>query len=156
MLIHEITTDDPQYTADFCYGDIDLTTDEIVDEAYGPVNFPKLGNCKIHVYGNEGKIPHFHIISNDNKFECCVCIYLPKYFAHGSKQGKLTRKQKIILDKFLRLPDPSAAKMGIDMSIWQSISLNWMNVNPDSVYPKNQIIQPDYTLMGDDTINYNK
>lgn len=49
----------------------------------------KLSKAVIRVYGNEGAIPYFHIISDIAKFETCIEIK-PLYFKHGNKQGTLT------------------------------------------------------------------
>ena len=44
-------------------------------------------------------MPHFHIISNDKSFECCICIFDNRFFNHGKHQGILTRKDWKILDE---------------------------------------------------------
>ena len=75
-------------------GELDLGNEILDEQKLGDTNLKsKLGTCGIYVYNKEGQIPHFHIKSKDKKWECCVEIYRPLYFNHGSKQAKLNNKQ---------------------------------------------------------------
>ena len=122
------------------FGDFDIRENTI-----DIVHFGKgLGDCKIQVYSNEDIIPHFHIISKNNKFECCVCIFEPLYFNHGSKVEKLDSNQRKTLNKWLS--DPSDVIVG-NLTNWENIVLSWQNLgNSMKAVPK-IIKQPDYTTM---------
>jgi hypothetical protein len=100
-------------------GILDLSTEIITNEdCTGRINFPNgIGECKICVYSNEGTIPHFHVIGSDN-FECCPCIYYAVYFNHGLKQGKLSSKQRKILNNWLDSPSIAQPKL----TNWEGIS----------------------------------
>lgn len=87
--------------------DLSLTILEQKVSRYEPNFGTNLGICKIHVYGNEGNIPHFHIVPIDEKLrrkhEVCVWLYEAKYFTHSSKQGTLTSEQRKILNNFMKM-----------------------------------------------------
>ena len=126
-------------------GELDLDLgNEILDEhKLGDANLKsKLGTCGIYVYNNEGQIPHFHIKSKNNEWECCVEIYRPLYFNHGSKQGKLNNKQCELLDEWLK-----KKVFPFNITNWESISLSWDNSqNPSTNVPNNRI-KPNYLLL---------
>lgn len=42
----------------------------------------------IYIYANEGRIPHFHILKQ-NEPDTCIEILNPKYFSHGIHTGTL-------------------------------------------------------------------
>lgn len=108
-------------------------------------NLPKIGKIKIHVYENEGTIPHFHIDSIDGKFKCCICIYDNKYFDHGKYQDKLTNNQAKALDQLLR---SKLTIRNITQSIWDHIAFAWDIANSNNPYNKqyeNYTKQPNYS-----------
>ena len=124
---------------------IDLNIDNMIDESIHTENLLNLGECDIIIYGNEGKIPHFHIVSNDKKFNCCVCIHQPRYFIHGNKTDKLSSKQRKILDSLLR----KNPKYRND-TLWTILAYEWNYSNPNNVIQMNDYTkQPDYTKMTD-------
>ena len=46
-----------------------FTDDTILENTAGMLSFPKIGKCKLEIRVKEGgSIPHFHIISLQNKF----------------------------------------------------------------------------------------
>lgn len=102
-----------------------------------------IGECKVQVYGNEGQIPHFHIESLDKKFDCCVRIYEPYFFQHGTHQDLLNGYQCKQLDKWLKNIEK------FSNTNWQNIVLTWIGMNPDCKYPENQKVnnQPNYSNM---------
>jgi len=116
-----------------------------VTEAYGPVTIKKLGRCKIYVYGKEGKIPHFHLISDNGEFETCICITQPKYFLHGSKTDKLTRVQREQLNDFLKTQTPKMP----NSTIFQAIVFAWNFANEDNMPIPFDTKQPNYCIMTD-------
>ena len=131
---------------EFLICDINLSTDEIVNEALvGTIHFPRIGDCKISVYGKEGKYPHFHIYSRANNFECCVCIFQSAYFSHGNKNGELTAKQKCILNDYLKSPKNNIK----DLSIWKYAALGWNSTNPQQSRDIDKYKQSDYVTMTD-------
>ena len=126
-------------------GELDLDLgNEILDEhKLGDTNLKyKLGTCGIYVYNNEGQIPHFHIKAKDKKWECCIEIYRPLYFNHGTKQGRLNNKQCELLDEWLK-----KKVFPFNITNWENISLSWDNSqNPSTNVPINRI-KPNYLLL---------
>lgn len=116
--------------------------EETIMEAYGPIYLEAIGNCKIYVYGNEGTIPHFHLISENGKFETCICIKEAKYFKHGKKNGTLTKKQKEELNHFLE----QINKKVPDRTNWEATRDAW-NFSNDTNIISMKIKKPDYRLM---------
>ena len=121
---------------------IDFSTEELLNEdCVGRINFPNtIGQCGIYIYSNEGTIPHFHIIPKNNTGECCICIFEPFYFNHGSKQLRLNSKQRKILDNWMN----ERSKSFPEITNWILISRLWSIGNGDKYVPKNPI-QPNYT-----------
>lgn len=78
---------------------------EFLDEGYkvnlGGSGKYKAGECTFGVLtGGEGSIAHFHIRSKDKKFNCCIRIFEPCYFTHGTKTDTLDKDQcKIMADE---------------------------------------------------------
>jgi hypothetical protein len=123
--------------------DLDLGNEILDEQKLGDVNLKsKLGTCGIYVYNNEGQIPHFHIKTKDKKWECCIEIYRPLYFYHGTKQGKLNNKQCELLNEWLK-----KKVFPFDITNWENISLSWDNSeNPSTNVPNNRI-KPNYLLL---------
>ena len=120
--------------------------DEYRDELLiGKIEFSNMiGYYKIYVYSKEGKhIPHFHIISESSKFECCVCIYSPNYFNHGNKNGLLNTKQRKILNNWLSSPNEKLNSA----TNWDIIALSFDNANETNFYNKETKQQPNYSNM---------
>ena len=126
-------------------GELDLDLgNEILDEhKLGDTNLKyKLGTCGIYVYNNEGQIPHFHIKSKDKKWECCIEIYRPLYFNHGSKQGKLNNKQCELLDTWMNKKSTL-----LPVTNWDIIDALWVtSQNPTTNIPPNKK-KPNYLLL---------
>lgn len=120
---------------------INFSTEELLNEdCIGRVNLPNnVGECKIYIYSDEGNVPHFHIIPNNRKEECCICIYQPLYFNHGSKQMRLNSKQRKILNDWMNSP----SKVAPEVTNWRLISIFWQTGNGNKNVPKNPI-QPNY------------
>ena len=126
-------------------GELDLDLgNEILDEhKLGDTNLKyKLGTCGIYVYNNEGQIPHFHIKTKNNEWECCVEIYRPLYFNHGTKQGKLNNKQCELLDTWMNKKSTL-----LPVTNWDMIDALWAtSQNPTTNVPNNRI-KPNYLLL---------
>lgn len=123
-----------------------INFDEMINEiGIGLLSLKSLGECNIYIYTNEGTIPHFHIISRSENFECCVCIYEPLYFDHGYKTGKLNAKQRKQMNNWLKKKYNTLQKE----TNWEMIKLYWKTNNPSnnkySIQETNT--QPDYTNM---------
>lgn len=102
----------------------------------------KLGICGIYVYNSEGQIPHFHIKSKNNNWECCIEIYKPLYFDHGIQQRNLNNKQCKLLDKWM-----SKKSTLLPVSNWDIIDALWMtSENPTTNIPYNKR-KPNYLLL---------
>ena len=132
-----------EYRDELLIGKIEFsnTIEEVCNGVLGLTN---LGYCRIYVYSKEGKhIPHFHIISESSKFECCVCIYSPNYFNHGNKNGSLNAKQRKILNNWLSSPNE---KLNYATN-WDIIALSFDNANETNFYNKETKQQPNYSNM---------
>ena len=98
---------------------------DILEEAEIPgLNLPGLGDCKVHIFDNEGPyIPHFHIKNDSgNKLNCAVKLFEADYFIHGQYKDKLNSKQRKELDKWLR----SKSKDSFTTN-WEEIVARWNN-----------------------------
>ena len=126
-------------------GELDLDIgNEILDEQkLGDVNLKsKLETCGIYVYNKEGQIPHFHIKSKNNEWECCIEIYRPLYFNHGTKQGKLNNNQCELLDTWMNKKSTL-----LPVTNWDMIDALWAtSQNPTTNVPNNRI-KPNYLLL---------
>lgn len=91
--------------------------------------FSNLGQCEIKVYGNEGKIPHFHIVNKDKKFNCPVCINDCRYFTHGSKNDTLNNEQAEELYKVMTRK--SELKTFAGKSVWKVVLMAWVIANDE-------------------------
>ena len=123
---------------------MELEESHVLEELHiGDVNLKyKLGICGIYVYNNEGEIPHFHIISKNNDWECCVEIYKPLYFDHGIQQRNLNNKQCKLLDKWM-----SKRSTILPVSNWDMIGALWItSENPTINIPSNKR-KPNYLLL---------
>ena len=127
-------------------GTVELTSiaDEFLNEMYGG-NLSigsKIGFCEVFVGDNEGQIPHFHIKTKDKKWECCIEIYRPLYFNHGSKQGKLNNKQCELLDEWM-----SKKSTLLPVTNWDMVDATWVtSQNPTTNIPPNKK-KPNYLLL---------
>ena len=98
-------------------------------------------NCKIAVYGDEGDVPHFHIKNDDSSFECCVCIYEPKYYDHGDRENRqLSYSQKEELNKWMHQMN----KYFKQDSNWEMIDMFWENCENNMKYVPEHSICPNY------------
>lgn len=123
-------------------GVVNFSTEELLyEDCVGRINLPNnIGECKIYVYSNEGKIPHFHIIPKKGGEECCVCIYQPYYFNHEIEQVQLNSKQRKILNEWLNQP----SKLEPVISNWKIVSGFWQTGNEDDPNVPENPVQPNY------------
>ena len=135
------------------HGD-DWPRDELL---IGTVNFGgSIGLCKIYIYGKEStNVDHFHILSTEKDFDCCVCIFKAEYMINDEK-NKLGRMdvlenniQKKILNKWL-----SENHHIFKGSNWEMIRLSWMLEKENYDFPLDTK-QPNYVNMKN-FININK
>ena len=107
-----------------------INFDEFVKESITQkAEFSKLGQCEIKVYGNEGKIPHFHIVNKKEKFNCPICINEPRYFTHGTKDDTLTNEQAEQLYNVMK--SKSELKTFKGKSVWKVILMAWVIANDE-------------------------
>ena len=108
------------------------------------LSFNSIGECKVYVYGDEGPIPHFHIISKNGNFKCCVCIYESLYFNHGYKTDTLNANQRKNLNEWLKEKHKT-----LNNTNWEVIKFLWDSNNEENkkykIYKSNT--QPDYINM---------
>jgi len=115
---------------------------DIIEETFDSTNFKNIGQCTLEVYGNEGLIPHFHIVSKDRKFNYCVCIDEPRYFTHGTKNDTLTNQQAAELYDFVRTKTKLKTLKGC--SVWKAIKIAWDLAN-DSQHLTKRNRPPKYS-----------
>ncbi len=115
--------------------------------------FPKFkksfsGKCTIEVYGREGEhVPHFHIISDDKSFECCICIFENRFFTHGKHKDVLARKDWKTLDDWMRKENILKKFKNVDTN-WDSVVAIWKGLNDDNnSIDADTVEQPDYTTI---------
>jgi len=107
-----------------------------------------IGECKIEVYGGEGPIPHFHIISINGNFDCCVRIYDNHFFQHDIHRDTLNSRQCAESNNWLKLTSDKSIN---PITNWNYIALLWGDLNPECMYPDSKKCkeQPKYNLMKD-------
>lgn len=103
------------------------------------------GQCSIEIYDNEGiNMPHFHIVSSDKKFNCCICIFDNRFFNHGTHQSILHRKDWKILDEWMRKPN----KDDKTVTNWIKMVDDWKQLyDPKGKLNFDYDNQPDYTII---------
>jgi len=135
------------YIDSFCIGEFG---DEFIFQESGIRGYL---SYTIYVYGGERDIPHFHVIKPADNFECCVCIYEPKYFDHEGKTSMLNSKERKILNEFLK----ATSKINRGFSNWQAIEFLWNYANlkkGETPKQSTKSQQPDYTKMVDSIHKY--
>lgn len=117
--------------------------------------------CYININPDEGNTPHFHIVSKDSSFECCICIFEAAYFNHKDYHGFLNQDGLDTLDSFLRQINVKASDN--KTTNWQHIADMWNYANPNyaCIVRNNRgefiISQPDYTkTVGNKFVKYGK
>ena len=117
------------------------------DESYTFISNLDLGDgliCKIVIYSNESKIPHFHIISIDNNFESCLCILDSKYYIHKNNIKPLSYNQLLNLENWLK--DNS---LNPHTTNWSQLCYIWDKSNWFKHYKGEDIIEsiqmPEYS-----------
>lgn len=142
-------------------GELDLDTgflDKFVTEdSIGSTNIGgRHKTVKIYVYGGEGPVPHFHIISKEkhqgNKQlpAICVCIFEAKYFIHSKNNTSLngtfdSNSEAKAIDKYLR-NKYKANGVDFGITLWQHMVNLWFEKNPIRYAGINYTnIQPNYS-----------
>ena len=146
------------YTKVNLIGEFSVDVDEEIEEdghliSDGIHHKKKTLNYQLYVYDKEGIIPHFHIVekrsgSRNSTVDCCICIFEPRYFDHGTHMSTLPRNKLKVLDGFLRT-ECSYTVSGY--TYWNKIVDTWIEYNRDNYikYPHLYCCntQPDYTNM---------
>ena len=91
------------------------------------------------VTDDDGKIPHFHYLTNDGliKFYSCIKIENAEYFHHDNAQNILSHEQKINLIAFLN------KRCIRNMSNWE-VLLDCWNMNNSEIQVSDSLAMPDY------------
>lgn len=117
-----------------------------------------LGEFKVFVYGDEGKIPHFHLTDHNRNLIACICLAEPKYFSHGTHHSeKLTNNQQEDLYKFMKKPNKKNPKI----TNWEFAVKTWEDANQDKDYEyKGKMTgaknMPDYSNINGERIGESK
>jgi hypothetical protein len=101
------------------------------------------GNADIVIYRMDGKIPHFHIISES--VESSLCIFDKAYYNHDKNYVKLSKEDLNTINSFLQ----SKVK---ESTVWDNIRSTWCFVAEIKYEYKDNcmnISQPDYTQILD-------
>lgn len=110
-------------------------------------NIKKLGICDVVVYGNEGKIPHLHVKSNNG--DVCICLHTNKYFSHNPKYIQFSSSsRKKEFDNWMRLPNKKISNEynnGNPMANYEAAVRIWEMNNGKSEF--NMTVQPNYSVM---------
>ena len=141
-------------------GTIDFS--ECINEAVGKVDLDSLGKCDVVVRGNEGTVPHVHIVplnkdakvKNKKGHDNEVCVHLESnyFFAHTSHPNTLNRKECEILDEWFR-----ELRKDKEISNWEEAVENWFERNSGCI--NNSKLselkeQPDYSTMKEISTRY--
>lgn len=125
-------------------------TIEIIDEAYSVKN--NNISAKIFVKGQEGEIPHFHLVLSGGK-ESCICIFEAMYFNHNKKYITLDDDKLFGLNVFLMSPTGQTIQ-DKKLNYWDQIVIEWRNKNMDHSWEHDndwsQVLKPDYRVMKGD------
>lgn len=101
-----------------------------------------IDNFQISVFGDEGKIPHFHFFNTQTKEKGCIKILTCEYFKHGIYQAELKSLERKHLQNFLsKETTDEIYKEGT--TNFKVICHEWNKNNPENIIDINTI-QPDY------------
>lgn len=104
---------------------------------------------KIHIYGNEGTIPHFHVVKNEDTL-ACIRLDSSNYFKHGKYKGELSKKQLILIDNILRKVDDNGISNYVyAIRMWNKEACKRVG----SIVLSESNLQPDYTKTKDYKLN---
>ena len=116
--------------------------EEFVNEIKGSFG-NGLNECSVVIRGNEGMIPHCHVISKDGRWQSCPCLYDALYFNHAEYQGKFTQKQKKKFNEWMMQISDADPKN----TNWELLCILWkVSNNPLKNVPYKPK-QPDYTKL---------
>ena len=116
-----------------------LYENEILEEM---ATIGKYGKYTYRIYGNEGNIPHFHILK-DNETIQCVRLDEPKYFTHNGKYTyTLNKKERTDLIDFLN--EKHFDKY--DITNWEYVVSQW-NLENNKYIVSDDLQMPDYTKL---------
>lgn len=123
---------------------LDLSLTLLNEETYNS----SIGPLVIYVYGNEGSVPHFHIVNPKNKDEiACIGIFEAKYFNHQADTTAKSLDKKVLkaLDKTLRQTYKNSPDT--NYTNWNHIKDVWIQQNGISRGYANKVVdvQPDYS-----------
>lgn len=114
-----------------------LYENEILEEM---ATIGRYGKYTYRVYGNEGNIPHFHILK-DNDTVQCVRLDKAEYFTHNGKYTyKLNSNERKDLINFLN----SKHFDKYDITNWEYVVSQW-NLENTKYTIAEDLIMPDYS-----------
>lgn len=103
-------------------------------------------HLQIYVNSEEwNRIPHFHLIDDNKKFEAFISLTKPKYISHHKKHGKLTKNQiHELIEKLNEKCDIGEDK---PVSIYTLMCISW-NINYNNIrkIPESENA-PNYNLL---------
>lgn len=104
------------------------------------------GGYNIYVYGDELKIPVFHIVSTQIYEDIAICIFEPRYYQNTFDKDVEFR---ILIDRLNEaLKEPNTKYPHLNRTNWETIAYFWdmfhSTILPDKY--KNAT-QPDYNML---------
>lgn len=109
---------------------------------YGEIVFEDI-ITKVYVSPLDAIEPHFHLISDNKKFDCSICLYDAMYFNHQYKTNKLNNDQKkILIDWLNRIEENNY------YNNWQRLIIGWVGYDFENLEQYILSLEiPDYSLM---------
>lgn len=119
--------------------DIEIKPSFLINQEFERRNLiGSYNDISIHEYADEGKfVPHFHLISKDNRIDTCIRLDDNKYFHHGKHKSYLNRKELVRLVCFLNTNHKTK-----NITNWEYMVLLWNEKFPDNMVTIPSI--PDY------------
>ena len=112
----------------------------------GEIDFKdELGICKVEMHGEEGTVPHIHIIGEG--FESFVCTCETKYYQHGYPCKTFNSSELEILNKWFHDPEKDGFD---DIENIECINYYWLSFkesNTKHMIPDSKMYKLDYTKM---------
>ncbi len=102
---------------------------------------------RFYIYGDELKLPVFHIIPGDMYTDICICLFKPNFYKYVNRMNVNYMIDVNAIDKLLREPNKKANSK----SNWEALVEWWIQDHNDCKYSR-VYKQPDYTKLNDNKI----
>ena len=100
----------------------------------------RYGKYTYRIYGNEGNIPHFHVLKDNNTIQC-IRLDKAEYFTHNGKYtNRLNSGERKDLIEFLKLKHFDK----YDITNWEYVVSQWNLENTKFIIAED-LTMPDYS-----------